>query len=395
LLEKEKLNGANFMDWYHNLRIVLRQEKIKYVLSESYPDDLPASSSATDRRAYEKCCDDALKVSCLILTTMSPDLQKQYKHVDAYTMIQGLHRIFENQARTERYNISKALFACKLTEDSSASHHVIKMMDYIKTLNKLGCALKDDLATDVILQSLLTSYESLIMNFHMNVMEKTVAELHRMLKTAEDSIKKNPNHVMMVQKKKKRKRWTPPKGKGKENVSDEPSSSKPKTKGKPNLFPDEECFHCHKKGHLFRNCKKYLEEQKKKKGSETSTSGTNVIKINIAVSSSDSWVFDTGSMIHTCKSLQGLCLTRRFAKDELDVHVGNGAKVAAIAASTFHLPLPSGLVLELNNYYCILALCKNIISSSCLEKVDGYGIIIKNKCCSIYYNGILYAHCQW
>jgi hypothetical protein len=26
-------------------------------------------------------------------------------------------------------------------------------------------------------------------------------------------------------------------------------------------------------------------------------------------------------------------------------------------------------------------------------EVDGYEIIIKNKCCSIYYNGIFYAHC--
>jgi hypothetical protein len=77
----------------------------------------------------------------------------------------------------------------------------------------------------------------------------------------------------------------------------------------------------------------------------------------------------------------------------LDVRVSNGAKVAAIAVGTFHLPLPLGLVLELNNCYCISALCKNIISSSCLEKVDGYKIIIKNKHYSIYYNGIFYAHC--
>jgi predicted metallopeptidase len=50
----------------------------------------------------------------------------------------------------------------------------------------------------------------------MNDMEKTMAKLHEMHKIFEDSIKKNPNHVMMVQKeKKKRKRWTPPKGKGK------------------------------------------------------------------------------------------------------------------------------------------------------------------------------------
>jgi hypothetical protein len=158
------------------------------------------------------------------------------------------------------------------------------------------------------------------MNFHMNGMEKTMAELHGMLKIAEDSIKKNPNHVMMVQKeKKKRKRWMPPKGKGKEKVSDEPSSSKPKTKGKSDPSPHEECFHCHKKGHWFRNYKKYLEEQNKKKGSETSASGINVIEINITVSCSDFWVFDTRSMIHTCKSLQRLSLTRRFAKGELDV----------------------------------------------------------------------------
>jgi hypothetical protein len=84
------------------------------------------------------------------------------------------------------------------------SPHVIKLMGYIETLIKLGCEIKDDLATDVILQSLSMSYESFIMKFHMNVMEKTVAELHEMLKIAEGIIKKNTNHVMMVQKEKKR-----------------------------------------------------------------------------------------------------------------------------------------------------------------------------------------------
>jgi hypothetical protein len=76
LLEKEKLNGVNFMDWYRNLIIVLRQGKTKYVLTELYPDDLPAGSSVADHRAHEKRCNDALNVSCLMLAKMSPDLQK-------------------------------------------------------------------------------------------------------------------------------------------------------------------------------------------------------------------------------------------------------------------------------------------------------------------------------
>jgi hypothetical protein len=66
-------------------------------------------------------------------------------------MIKGLRGMLLNQARVERYNISKALFACKLVEGSPVSPHVIKMMGYIETLTKLGCEIKDDLTTYVIL----------------------------------------------------------------------------------------------------------------------------------------------------------------------------------------------------------------------------------------------------
>ena len=196
---------------------------------------------------------------------------------------------------------------------------------------------------------------------------------------------------MMVQKEnQKSKRWTPPKNKGKRKVPNEPLSSKPNGRSGPSL--NDECFHYKGKGHWSRNCKKYLED-KKKKGSETSTSGMNVIEINIALSSSESWAFNTGSMIHTCKSLQGLSNTRRFAKGELDIRVGNSEKVAVLAVGTYQFSLPSGLVLELNNCYCIPVLSRNIISSSCLDEVDGYKIVIENKRCSIYYNNIFYAQC--
>jgi hypothetical protein len=47
---------------------------MEYVLTEPYPDDLPASLTTVDYRAHEKRCDDALNVSCLILATMSPNL---------------------------------------------------------------------------------------------------------------------------------------------------------------------------------------------------------------------------------------------------------------------------------------------------------------------------------
>ena len=63
------------------------------------------------------------------------------------------------------------------------------------------------------------------------------------------------------------------------------------------------------------------------------------------------------------------------------MHVGNGSKVDVIAANK--LPLPSGLVLDLNNYYLVPTLSMNIISGSCLMQ-DGYSFKSENNGCSIY-----------
>ena len=37
ILEKEKLNGANFLDWERNLRIVLKHEKREHVIDQPIP----------------------------------------------------------------------------------------------------------------------------------------------------------------------------------------------------------------------------------------------------------------------------------------------------------------------------------------------------------------------
>ena len=73
-LEKDKLSGTNFLDWYRNLRIVLRHEKKLYVIDEPLPE-LPASDATNaEKDAYKKHQDDALDVGCLMLATMISDL---------------------------------------------------------------------------------------------------------------------------------------------------------------------------------------------------------------------------------------------------------------------------------------------------------------------------------
>ncbi|KAK8593868.1 hypothetical protein V6N12_045941 [Hibiscus sabdariffa] len=48
---------------------------------------------------------------------------------------------------------------------------------------------------------------------------------------------------------------------------------------------------------------------------------------------------------------QGLHTRRNLAKGDVDLRVGNGARVATLAVGTYVLPLPSGLILNLENCY--------------------------------------------
>ncbi|KAK8557936.1 hypothetical protein V6N12_010159 [Hibiscus sabdariffa] len=327
LLEKEKLNGINFLDWFRNLRIVLKQERKEYVIEEAVPNDPGPNASRADKDKFKKHMDDMVDVGCLMLATMTPELQKQHENMVAYEMIQNLKEIYEGQARQERYETSKALFQCKMSEGSSVGAHVIKMMGYIQTLEKLGFALNDELATDVILQSLPDSFNQFVLNFNMNEINKTLPQLLGMLRTAESNMKKGGSKsVLMV-------RVAREKGK---KVAKSKGSGKTKPKGKEALKPkgeiskDGKCFHCGKTGHWKRNCPIYLEDVKKAKAVGASVSGIYVIDVHVSTSSS--WVLDTGCGSHICTSVQGLHTRMNLAKGDVDLRVGNGARVAALAA---------------------------------------------------------------
>ncbi|KAK8556153.1 hypothetical protein V6N13_064236 [Hibiscus sabdariffa] len=146
----------------------------------------------------------------------------------AYVMIHNLKEIYEGQARQERYETSKALFQCKMSEGSPVGAHVIKMMGYIQTLEKLGFPLNDEFAIDVIMQSLPDSSNQFVLNFNMNEINKTLPQLLGMLRTAESKKKKNGSKSVLMVRVAKRKRKKVAKSKG---------IGKTKPKGKNALKP--------------------------------------------------------------------------------------------------------------------------------------------------------------
>ena len=69
VLEKDKLNGTNFLDWHRNLRIVLVQERKLSVLDEPV-----ANAPRAQRDTYIKNQSDSVDIKCLMLATMEFEL---------------------------------------------------------------------------------------------------------------------------------------------------------------------------------------------------------------------------------------------------------------------------------------------------------------------------------
>ena len=76
ILEKDKLNGTNFTNWYRNLRIVLKHDKKDHVLDNPLPDEPNENVIAAVNNAYRRTMDESTEVSCLMLAHMEPDLQQ-------------------------------------------------------------------------------------------------------------------------------------------------------------------------------------------------------------------------------------------------------------------------------------------------------------------------------
>ncbi|GJZ89845.1 hypothetical protein Tco_0661772 [Tanacetum coccineum] len=109
ILEKEKLNGSNFLDWYRNLRIVLRNEQKLHHLEEALPEAPLALQTCyflfatLHRRVAEQP-----EVACLMLVIMTLEIQKNLEDRPAFEILQELKTMFQQQAKQELFETVKA-----------------------------------------------------------------------------------------------------------------------------------------------------------------------------------------------------------------------------------------------------------------------------------------------
>ncbi|KAH1213618.1 hypothetical protein GmHk_14G041545 [Glycine max] len=123
ILEPRKLVEANYDDWYHNLRIVLMHEKLIDTIDKP-PMEAPDLSDAKATKVFQKYLDECLTAKCIILASMSSELQRQHQDMDPYEIVEHLKKMYGGQSRMTRFQLSKALFRSSLAVNENVGPHV-------------------------------------------------------------------------------------------------------------------------------------------------------------------------------------------------------------------------------------------------------------------------------
>nr|GEZ12188.1 hypothetical protein [Tanacetum cinerariifolium] len=153
------------------------------------------------------------------------------------------------------------------------------------------------------------------------VIDKTLAELHAMLKLHKKGIPKKAETPTMLDM------WE-------ERIQ----KDKKKPQGERVRIKERR-----------RSCPFYHAELKKRNNASMAiTSG--IFMIELYAFPNKTWVYDTGCGTHICDTPQGLRESRMLKHEALSLYMRNGMRAVVEAIGSFNLILPGGLIIILDNY---------------------------------------------
>ncbi|GKA28419.1 hypothetical protein Tco_0714587 [Tanacetum coccineum] len=162
--------------------VLMYEKKIKFVEQPTGPAPDPETADHDTIEKYYETVNLEQEVACILLSSMSPNLQRTLEKYNAYDMLKELKTMFEEQAKQELFEIVKAFHACKQEKGQSVSSYLLKMKSYLDTLECLGYAMPNELGVSLILNSLNKDCDQFVQNYNMHSIGKMIAELHAMLK---------------------------------------------------------------------------------------------------------------------------------------------------------------------------------------------------------------------
>ena len=103
ILKENKLTGPNYIDWKHNLNMVLTAEGYNYVLTELCPPALDNNFTKYEDEAYQRWCKADELARCYISAYMFNVLQHQHESMaTTYAIMLNHKEMFRDHNHTGR-----------------------------------------------------------------------------------------------------------------------------------------------------------------------------------------------------------------------------------------------------------------------------------------------------
>ena len=86
---------------------MLTQEKVSYVVDTPDPRLIREDATKEEKTTYKIWQDDSMTIKCIMLASMSNELQRQHESMDVPSILLNLKELYREQSQTARYEISK------------------------------------------------------------------------------------------------------------------------------------------------------------------------------------------------------------------------------------------------------------------------------------------------
>ena len=104
--------------------MVTRYEDKEYVLDKELKELDESSATPKEIAEYQAHERDATKVACIMLATMTAELQKSYEDYYPFEIHQDLMDRYHKSARQERYEIISSMITTRMKDGEPITDHI-------------------------------------------------------------------------------------------------------------------------------------------------------------------------------------------------------------------------------------------------------------------------------
>ncbi|XP_074300553.1 uncharacterized protein LOC141631831 [Silene latifolia] len=175
-----KDDGSNFVEWESTIKSAAVSDNVLRCLVETPPSEPGPRATTAVRTAYDDNMKLSNDVKNVLIWSMASSLKLRCISLNAYEIFTRVTTIFSQTPQIRQYEVTVRFFEAKLEKGQNVGPHRLKMVEYVDTLERLGCSIPKKLVVDRI-----NKFSHFRVNYNMNNMDKSFHELHALLTQAE------------------------------------------------------------------------------------------------------------------------------------------------------------------------------------------------------------------